>query len=125
MSRIGKEIEIEGKPAVALFDSGATFTYVRERLVAESPRRVVAPPVGVALGGQRIQVREQCFMVGKIEGLDFVTDAVPVADLGRADGHALDAIIGARTMEQWEIKLDPKTGTLDVEGLRRREFTEY
>ncbi|MGA2065356.1 MAG: hypothetical protein ABSG86_10315 [Thermoguttaceae bacterium] len=125
MSRIIKQIEIEGKPAVALFDSGATFTYVREGLVVETPRRVVAPPIGVALGGQHIQVREQCFMVGKIEGLDFVTDAVPVADLGRADGHVLDAIIGARTMEQWEIKLDPKAGTLDVEGLRRREFTEY
>jgi len=23
---------------------------------------------------------------------------------------ALDAIIGARTMEQWEIKVDPRTG---------------
>ena len=36
----------------------------------------------------------------------------------------LDAIIGARTMEQWEIKVDPRTGGLDLGGLRRREFTE-
>jgi len=28
-------------------------------------------------------------------------------------------------MEQWEIRLDPRTGTLDLEGLRRREFTEF
>ena len=28
-------------------------------------------------------------------------------------------------MEQWEIRLDPKTGTLDVEGLKRREITEF
>jgi hypothetical protein len=28
-------------------------------------------------------------------------------------------------MERWEIRLDPKTGALDLEGLRRREFTEY
>jgi hypothetical protein len=28
-------------------------------------------------------------------------------------------------MEQWEIKLDLRTGTLDLDGLRRREFTEY
>ena len=29
------------------------------------------------------------------------------------------------TMERWEIKLDPKAGGLDLEGLRRREFTEF
>jgi len=28
-------------------------------------------------------------------------------------------------MEQWEIRLDPQNGTLDLEGLRRREFVEY
>jgi len=37
----------------------------------------------------------------------------------------LDVIIGALTMERWEIRLDPQTGTLDLEGLRRREFTEF
>jgi len=26
---------------------------------------------------------------------------------------------------QWEIKLDPRTGTLDLEGLRRREFIKF
>ena len=62
---------------------------------------------------------------GTIEGLEFFTDAVPVAALGKADGHELDAIIGATTMEKWEIKLDPKAGKLDLEGLRRREFTEF
>jgi hypothetical protein len=62
---------------------------------------------------------------GKIEGLDFLADAVPVAELGKADGYELDAIIGALTMERWEIKLDPRSGSLDLEGLRRREFTEF
>jgi hypothetical protein len=125
VGRIIKEIEIEGQPAVALFDSGAFYTYVRESLLAHNPRAAVVAPVRVALGGLTVHIREQCFMNGKIEGLDFFTDAVPVADLGKADGHTLDAIIGAGTMEQWEIRLDPKTGTLDLEGLRRREFTEY
>jgi hypothetical protein len=125
MARIIKEIEIEGQRAVALFDTGAMYTYVREGLVKQTPRHPVVPPVRVMLGGQSLEIREQCFMNGKIDGLDFSTDTVPVADLGRADGHLLDAIIGARTLEQWEIKLDPKTGTLDLEGLRRREFTEY
>ena len=70
-------------------------------------------------------MRELCLVQGKIEGLSFLTDAVPVADLGRADGYEVDAAIGALTLERWEIDLDPKTGTLDLEGLRRREFTEF
>ncbi len=93
--------------------------------MADAPRRAVARPVRVALGGMSISIRELCLMNGKIEGLDFFSDAVPVSDLGRADGHALDAIIGATTLEKWEIKLDPTTGALDMEGLRRGEFTDY
>jgi hypothetical protein len=77
------------------------------------------------LGGQEIEIAEVCLIEGTIEGLSFFTDAVPVAELGEADGHRLDAIIGARTMEQWEIRLDPSTGELDLEGLRRREFKEW
>ena len=125
MARIIKAIEIEGQPVVALFDSGALFTYVRSHFVTTAPRKAVAQPVRVALGGQSIEVREVCLFEGKIEGLDFFGDAVLVAELGRADGHELDAIVGAMTMERWEIKLDPRTGTLDLEGLRRREFTEF
>ena len=82
-------------------------------------------PAHVGLGGETIEIRELCLIQGKIEGLDFLADAVPVSKLGKADGHQVDAIIGALTMERWEIKLDPKTGALDLEGLRRREFTEF
>ena len=109
---------------VALFNTGATYTYVRTSLVREAPRRTVALPARVALGGKEIGIRELCLIEGKIEGLDFFTDAVPVDSIGEADGRELDAIIGARTMEQWEIRLDPRTGELDLEGLRR-EFTEF
>jgi len=120
-----KTIEIEGQPATALFDTGATYTYVRSPLVATAPRMLSSRPVRVVLGGQEIEIRELCFFEGKIEGLDFFGDAVPVGDLGHADGHEPDAIIGALTMERWELRLDPKSGELDLEGLRRREFTEY
>jgi len=125
MARIIKDIEIEGQPAVTLFDTGASYTYVLASLVSHVPKRTVARPVRVTLGGLEIDIRELCLIEGKIEGLDFFAEAVPVAELGAADGHDLEAVIGARTLEQWEIKLDPKTGTLDLEGLRRREFTEW
>jgi predicted aspartyl protease len=125
MARIIKTIEIEGQPVVALFDTGAAYTYVRSALVRGVPRRAMVPPVRVALGGRDIEIREICLVQGKIEGLGFLTDAVPVDELGAADGHKLDALIGARTMEQWELRIDLKTGELDLEGLRRREFTEF
>src|SRR2546426_940501 len=125
MGRIFKDIEVEGKPAVALFDTGATFTCVRSSLITEAPRKRFKEPARVALGGREIDIKELALIEGKIEGLDFFTDAVPVEELGRADGHDLDALIGALTMERWEIRLDPKTGELDLEGLRRREFTEF
>ncbi len=125
MGRIIKRIEIEGQGATALFDMGANYTYVRADLVRQAPRRRVVQPVRVALGEQAMEIRKVCLVEGRIEGLPFLTDAVPVADLGEADGQQLDTIIGARTMEQWEIRLDLSTGELDLEGLRRREFKEW
>jgi len=125
MGRIVKTIEIEGQPVVALFDTGAVYTYVRSKFLTEIPRSTLTKPVHVVLGGHVIEITQLCFFNGKIEGLDFSTDAVPVEELGAADGHNLDAVIGALTMEQWQIRLDPSTGTLDLEILRRREFTEF
>ena len=122
MARIVKTIEIEGQPAVALFDTGAMYTYVRSSLVCEVPRKTVIRPVRVSLGGKEVDIRELCFIEGKIEGLDFFADAVPLEEIGHADGHELDVLIGARTMEQWEIRLDPRTGALDLEGLKPMLF---
>ena len=125
MSRIIKEIEIEGQRAVTLFDTGATYSYVRRELVAGVTTKPVAFPAHVLLGGRDVEIRALCIVDGKIDGLGFFTDMVPVDVIGQADGQELDAIIGATTMEHWEIRLDPKTGELDLEGLRRREFTEF
>ena len=125
MARIVKTIEIEGQKVVALFDTGALYTYIRSNLAIGVPRIGVPTPPRVALGGKVIEICQICLIKGKIEGLDFITDAVPVNRLGRVDGQELDAIIGSRTMEQWEIKLDPRASKLDLEGLRRREFTEF
>jgi hypothetical protein len=125
MGRIIKTIEIQGRAAVALFDTGALYTYVRSSFAAGVPRKAMRKPLHVSLGGQTMEISELCFVEGKIEGLDFVADAVAVAELGKADGQDLDAVIGALTLERWEIKLDPRTGQMDLEGLKRREFTEF
>ena len=82
MGRIIKTIEIEGRPATALFDTGANYTYVRSSLVRKAPKSRVKSPVRVTLGGMEIEVKRCCFIQGKIEGLDFFTDAgaVPGCD---------------------------------------------
>jgi len=125
MSRVIKTIEIEGQPVKALFDTGAFHSYVLRKYVTGSPTQVIAKPYEVALGGETFEVREHALVNGKIDGLDFNTMVVPINSLGKANGHDLDAIIGAITMEAWEITVNPKDGTLGLEGLRRREFTEY
>ena len=125
MARVIKTIEIEGQSAKALFDTGAFHTYVLRRYLVGIPLRSVTKPYEVALGGETIEIRERGLINGKIEGLDFDTSVVPVDSLGKANGHELDAIIGAITMEAWEITVNPKDGSLGLEGLRRREFTEY
>ncbi len=127
MSRVIKTIEVEGKPATALFDTGAFHTYVLRSYVEDIPNRLVpiAAPYEVSLGGETFKVREQALINGKIEGLGFDTIVVPINSPGKADGRDLDAIIGAITMEAWEITVNPKDGSLGLEGLKRREFTEY
>jgi hypothetical protein len=127
MARIIKEIEVEGKPAIALFDTGSYHTYIRNKFVADIPNRMVPilKPYKVGLGGRVIEVKKVCIINGKIEGLEFDAKSVPIDEIGKADGYELDAIIGALTMEEWEIRLDPKTKTLDLTGLKTREFTDF
>lgn len=123
--RIVKEVEIEGKRAEALFNTGSFHTYVTKRLLEGVPVRRVPQPYKIALGGKTIEVKEHCLINGKIEGLDFSTYGIPIDELGMADGKTFDVLIGASTMEEWEIVPNPRDGTLDLSGLRRREFTEY
>jgi hypothetical protein len=125
MSRVIKTIEIEGQPVKALFDTGAFHSYVLRRYLESVPMRSVGKPYEVALGGETIKIKERALVNGKIEGLDFDTSVVPVESLGKANGHDLDAIIGAITMEAWEITINSKDGSLGLDGLKRREFTEF
>ncbi|MEW6680613.1 MAG: retropepsin-like aspartic protease [bacterium] len=127
MSRIVKRVTIEGKSGHMLFDTGAFHSYVRREYVEDIPKRILslAMPYRVGLGGETIEVKEVCIVMGEIEGLPFEMEAIPLDDLGRVNGNRLDAIMGSGTMEKWEMKLSPKTGELDLEGLRRREFIEY
>jgi len=120
-----KKIEIERKPAVALFTTEVGRCFVRRDLLPKAHIHLLSEPYRVRLGKKRIEIREVGLVLGKIDGLDFDVEADVVDVLDPADGQRLDAIIGSFEMNRWEIRIDPASGTLDLEGLRRREFTEY
>jgi hypothetical protein len=122
--RIIRQIEIEGKTATALFDTGSLHTYVAMRLLEGAPTRPLRRPYKVGLGGRTFEVKIHCSIQGAIDGLEFHTEVVPVDEIGMVDGKKIDIIIGALTMEEWEIIPNLTEGTLDLTGLRRREFTE-
>jgi predicted aspartyl protease len=123
--RIVKDIEIEGRNVKALFDTGSLHTYVKRCFLEGVPIRLLSEPYRVALGGKIIEVKEYCAVEGRIDGYAFDTKVVPIDELGRVDGNEIDVLIGALTMEEWEISVNPTDGSLDLGGLKRREFTEF
>ena len=123
MARIVKEIKVEGKRLKALFDTGSLRSYIRSEFRPPSFRKVC--PITIGLGGVVRRLDERCDLTATIDGLEFDMMAYAVEDLGETEYGQLDVIVGALTMEEWYIKLDPKSGELDLSGLRKREFTEY
>jgi len=123
MARIVKEIEVAGRRLKALFDTGSLHSYIKAEFPLPASRRVT--PISVGLGGTVRRLDERCDLTATIDGLEFDVTAYAVDELGETEHGDLDAIIGALTMEEWYIKLDPYTGELDLSSLREREFTEY
>ena len=123
MSRIVKEIEIGGKNLKAIFDNGSLRSYIKAEFCLPTARKV--KPITVGLGGETRQLDERSDLTATIDGLEFDMTAYIVRELGEIEHGPLDAIIGALTMEEWYIKLDPRKGELDLSGLRKREFIEY
>ena len=123
MARIVKEMEAQGKPLKALFDSGSLRSYIRAEFRPPSSRKV--SPITIGLGGVIRRLDERCDLTVRIDGLEFDMTAYIVEELGETEHGRLDAIVGALTMEEWYIKLDPQKAEVDLSALRKREFTEY
>jgi len=124
MARIFKDMEIEGKKAYVLFDTGSTRSYVRGEFASKVRWKTV--PFRMGLGGRTYKIDEASALNCSIEGLTFDIEAHPVEELGYDErGRRIDAIIGALAMEKWVLTPNPKTGEIDLTALRKREFTEY
>ncbi|KPJ58783.1 MAG: hypothetical protein AMJ46_13620 [Latescibacteria bacterium DG_63] len=124
MARAFRNIQIEGKEAYVLFDTGSVRSYVREEFASRTRWRTI--PFTVGLGGQSFEINEASGLSCAIEGLEFDVKAHPVEDIGTDEkGKKIDAIIGALVMEEWGLTPDPRTGSIDLTLLRKREFTEF
>lgn len=123
MGRIVYEIEVADKKIKALFDTGSLRSYILSKFRPPTARKV--SPIRVALGGRTIMLDERCDLTARIDGLEFDFTAYLIEEIAETEYGPIDAIIGALTMEEWLIKLDPQNKTLDLSGLRRREFTEF
>jgi hypothetical protein len=124
MARTFKNIQIGGKEAFVLFDTGSIRSYVRKEFSSKIKWRI--SPFRVGLGGYSFKVNEACALNCEIEGLEFDIEAHPVEDLGSDEhGRQIDAIIGAIGMEKWGLIPDPRTGKIDLTALRKREFIEF
>ncbi len=107
-----------------MFDTGAVRSYVTREACPSAGLSRRARPVTAGLGGSERHLEERCDFPATVEGLDFditayVTDESIDTEFGR-----IDVIVGALTMEEWWIKLDPRINEMDLSMLRRREFTE-
>jgi hypothetical protein len=124
MARTFKNIQVEGKEAFVLFDTGSLRSYVRKEFASEVRRKTI--PFKVGLGGFSFEIDESCLLNCEIEGLGFDIEAHPIKELGTDErGRRIDAVIGAIGMEKWGLIPDPRTGSIDLTLLRKREFIEF
>jgi hypothetical protein len=124
MSRTFKIMEIEGKEAYALFDTGSMRSYVRKEFASKVRWSTI--PFKIGLGGRLYEIEEACALNCAIDGLGFDIEAHPVENIGTDErGQRIDAIIGAMGMEKWGLIPDPSTGSIDLTALRKREFIEF
>ena len=94
MARTFKDIEIEGKKAYALFDTGSLRSYITNY------------NSGIFLrSNYEAFFRKVCLQICVIGGLEFDIEAHPFEEIGVDErGKRIDAIIGAIGMEKWELK---------------------
>jgi len=107
MAIIEKKLKLIGSKgaaeARALFDSGATYSFIQPELARqlERPARLSAPRrFGTAKKGQCLTASERVV-------LDFRLDGMVLSDeFMLLSGLTEEVIIGAATMQKWRIKLD-------------------
>jgi len=128
MGRIVKDLIIDGKKRKAIFDSGSVVSYVTEKALPESAVCINVSPITSRVAGSTHTLTRRCFIPSKLDGKDFDFDAFVIDKLGKVQEKGdidLDFLIGAATMEEWAITINPREQTVDLSGLKRREFLSF
>jgi len=128
MGRIIKDLVVDGKTRKAIFDTGSVVSYVTEKALPKDAVCINITPMTSRLAGTTHRLTRRCFISGKIEGREFDLDAFIIDNLGNVqekDNVELDFLIGATTMEEWAININPKDQTIDLRGLKKREFLSF
>lgn len=107
MSLIIRKLELVGSKSQAevdvLFDSGSSYSCITPEL-ANRLGTVVSLPrpfqVETASKGQRLEVSNSIDLLFRVKGLDLNDQFMVIPNLSE------DAIIGAKTMQAWRLKLD-------------------
>jgi predicted aspartyl protease len=109
MERIHQTSVISGDrgsvPAQALYDTGASLSFIRRDLADKVGVPVRLPrPMRFEMGrvGEYLEVHDQI-------ALTFAVSDIPLLDSFLvADDLSEEAIVGARTMQKWGLQLDPE-----------------
>ena len=107
MAVIQKTIQLEGtkgsQEAMALFDSGATYSCIRPELAAalEIVLRLPRPmDFSTAKDGEVVTARERVSLNFYLDGYRFSDEFMVIEGLADA------VIIGAKTLQSWRMRLD-------------------
>ncbi len=128
MGRLLQDVTIEGKNKKAIFDTGSVVSYITKDALPDCAVCIDVHPIEARLAGKTHRLTKRCFIPSKINGQKFEFDAFIIDTLGKIQEKGnieLDILIGAATMEEWAINLNPKDQTIDLSGLKRREFLSF
>ena len=128
MSQALREVRLGGKTVWALFDSGASRSYVVRRAIPRGTPRGRDPLARtVGLGGRERRIREWRALIAEADECSFSFKAYVLDSIRPGEGRPIELIIGAPVMEEFEISLRPKRGRLvpDLRRLRRGAFVDF
>lgn len=107
MAVIEKKIKLKGSKGeeelLALFDSGATYSCIREELARKLANLEPLPEVmefGTAEKGHKLKATSHISILFYLNGDRFSDEFMVV------EGLSDDVIIGAKTLQSWRMKLD-------------------
>jgi hypothetical protein len=125
MGRVRQYIEIDGRKAWTLFDTGARNTCVVPEVAALLATSRLDQPVRTALGGGVKESTQAALLDAKVEGYRISTHAMVLDKIGNdEDGNPIEVLFGALAMQQWGIRPVPHQDTLDMTHYPT-EFVEF